>query len=62
MCYSLSLISIILLLTSRVCIGRQLTQEDFDDIIGSDYYLFIKYFAPWFVSIYFYLDYQLIQI
>ncbi len=58
MCYSLSLISLILLsLTSRFCIGRQLTQEDFDDIIGSDYYLFIKYFAPWFASISFSLDF-----
>lgn len=46
---TISLYSIIILIAiqTHVCTARQLTQQDFDDIIGSDYYLFIKYFAPW---------------
>lgn len=29
-----------------VAFGRQLTKEDFDEILGSNYYLFVKFYAP----------------
>ena len=30
----------------NVCFGRELTKEDFDEMLDSKYYLFVKFYAP----------------
>ncbi|CAG2120553.1 unnamed protein product, partial [Medioppia subpectinata] len=44
----LSVFCVLLLLSMRLTIafGRQLTHEDFDEIIGSKHYLFVQFYAP----------------